>query len=79
MASYSALVSQENKQEGKQIWKMFKSDPLSPVGAYWRNFGMPGIGLFLEGYVVSDPTHMNHFVVLLYHGQRPQHKGSLLT
>lgn len=55
---------QENKQEGKQIWNMFKSDPLSPAGAYWRNFGMPGIGLFLEGYVVSDVTHMNHFAIL---------------
>lgn len=33
---------------------MFKEDPLSPAGAYWRNYGMPGIGLFLEGYVVSS-------------------------
>ena len=77
-----SCVSQENKQEGKRIWKMFKNDPLSPAGAYWRNFGMPGIGLFLEGYVVSDTPHPHHhwpFVVLLHYGQRPQHKGSLLT
>ena len=47
-------VQQENVAEIKQVWNMFKEDPLSPVGAYWRNFGMPGIGLFLEGYVVSD-------------------------
>lgn len=46
-------VLQENKQEAKQVWKMFKKDPLSPASSYWRNFGMPGIGLFLEGYVVS--------------------------
>ena len=32
---------------------MFTEDPLSPAASYWKNFGMPGIGLFLEGYVVS--------------------------
>ena len=64
------LVLQENKQEARQIWKMFKKDPLSPASAYWRNFGMPGIGLFLEGYVVSHVPHPNcqWLVVLPHHG-----------
>lgn len=53
------LVLQENKQEAKQVWKMFKKDPLSLASAYWRSFGMPGIGLFLEGYVVSHVPHPN--------------------
>ncbi|KAL3162223.1 hypothetical protein ABBQ32_009926 [Trebouxia sp. C0010 RCD-2024] len=46
------VTSQENKAEIKSVWSMFKEDPLSPVSAYWKNYGMPGIGLFLEGYVV---------------------------
>ncbi len=33
---------------------MFKKDSLSPVTAYWKNYGMPGMGLFLEGYVVCN-------------------------
>ena len=44
---------QETRQEGKAVWNMFKEDPLAPAAAYWRNYGMPGIGLFLEGYVVG--------------------------
>ena len=51
-----SCVLQDNKQEGKQIWNMFKQDPLSPASAYWRTYGMPGIGLFLEGYVVSHTS-----------------------
>lgn len=46
------LGSQENKQEISSVWNMFKNDPLAPAAAYWRTYGMPGIGLFLEGYVV---------------------------
>lgn len=47
------VTSQENRAEIKSVWNMFKEDPLSPFSSYWKNFGMPGIGLFLEGYVVS--------------------------
>ena len=47
---------QENKAEASTVWKMFKEDPLSPGGSYWKNFGIPGIGLFLEGYVVHMET-----------------------
>ena len=53
-----SCLLQENKQEGKQIWNMFKQDPLSPAKAYWHSYGMPGIGLFLEGYVVSDMSQL---------------------
>lgn len=55
-----SCLLQENKQEGKQIWNMFKQDPLSPAKAYWHCYGMPGIGLFLEGYVVSG---ISQFIV----------------
>ena len=47
-----SLGLQENKQEISSVWNMFKTDPLAPAAAYWRTYGMPGIGLFLEGYVV---------------------------
>ena len=46
------LGVQENKQEISSVWNMFKNDPLAPAAAYWQTYGMPGIGLFLEGYVV---------------------------
>lgn len=42
----------ENKHEISSVWNMFKNDPLAPAAAYWRTYGMPGIGLFLEGYVI---------------------------
>ncbi len=48
------LGLQENKQEISSVWNMFKNDPLAPAAAYWRTYGMPGIGLFLEGYVVRS-------------------------
>lgn len=51
------LVLQENKQEISSVWNMFKNDPLAPASAYWRTYGMPGIGLFLEGYVVRRLTY----------------------
>lgn len=42
----------ENRREAETVWAMFKKDSLSPVTAYWKNYGMPGMGLFLEGYVI---------------------------
>lgn len=41
----------ETKREFGIVWNMFKKDPLSPVGAYFRNMVIPGMGLLLEGYV----------------------------
>jgi hypothetical protein len=40
---------QETKREAGIVWGMFKKDPLSPVGAYFRNMVIPGMGLLLEG------------------------------
>lgn len=31
---------------------MFKKDPLSPISAYFRNYVVTGLGLFVEGYVL---------------------------
>jgi len=45
----------EKKEAGRElsiIGQMFKKDPLSPVGWYWRNCILPGAGLLLEGYVL---------------------------
>lgn len=39
----------EAKKELGSIWRMIQRDPLSPVGAYFRNMVIPGAGLGLEG------------------------------
>ena len=52
VTSYDA---KESKREGKNIWKMFKNDPLSPVAYYFRNMVLPGAGLGLEGLVLPKP------------------------
>ncbi|KAF1975307.1 MFS phosphate transporter [Bimuria novae-zelandiae CBS 107.79] len=44
--------SQESKKEASSVWRMFKNDPLSPVGYYLKNMVLPGAGLGLEGYVL---------------------------
>jgi hypothetical protein len=41
--------NEEAKREASIVWEMFKKDPLSPFGAYFRNFVVPGMGLGLEG------------------------------
>ena len=41
--------SQEARKEGSLIWNMFKTDPLSPIGYYFKNMVLPGAGLGLEG------------------------------
>ncbi|CZS89007.1 hypothetical protein WAI453_010435 [Rhynchosporium graminicola] len=43
---------EEAKKEFGSFWSMFKKDPLSPVGWYFRNAVLPGAGLGLEGYVL---------------------------
>ncbi|KAF2147776.1 MFS general substrate transporter [Myriangium duriaei CBS 260.36] len=48
----SRVDTQEAKTELAWIWNMFKTDPLSPVGHYFRNMVIPGAGLGLEGYVL---------------------------
>ena len=39
----------EAAKELKAIGRMIKADPLSPVGYYFRNMVIPGMGLLLEG------------------------------
>lgn len=41
--------SAEAKKELKTVGSMIKADPLSPVGYYFRNMVIPGMGLLLEG------------------------------
>lgn len=48
----SRVDNEETRKELGQIWAMFKKDPLSPVGWYFRNAVLPGAGLGLEGYVL---------------------------
>lgn len=51
-----AFVNKVNNEEARReagiVWRMFKNDPLSPFGAYFRNYIIPGLGLGLEGYVL---------------------------
>lgn len=48
----NSVDSKEAKKELKQIGRMMKADPLSPVGWYMRNAVIPGAGLLMEGYVL---------------------------
>jgi hypothetical protein len=52
----TAVDNAEAKKEMAQTWAMFKKDPLSPVGWYFRNAVLPGAGLGLEGYA---PRQLN--------------------
>lgn len=42
----------EAKRELGIVWRMFKQDPLSPLTAYFRNYVITGLGLFVEGYTL---------------------------
>jgi hypothetical protein len=48
----TSVDAAEAKKELGIIGAMIKKDPLSPVGAYFRNYVIPGAGLGLEGYVL---------------------------
>lgn len=48
----NAQNNAEAKRELGIIWRMFKRDPLSPIGAYCRNYVVTGLGLFVEGYTL---------------------------
>lgn len=39
----------EVKNEMAWLWDMFKTDPLSPLGYYFKHAVIPGAGLGLEG------------------------------
>jgi hypothetical protein len=42
----------EAKRELKELGRMIKADPLSPVAAYFRRYVLNGFGLFTEGYTL---------------------------
>lgn len=48
---------EEIKKESAWLWDMIKTDPLSPISYYFRNFVLPGAGLGLEGYVSHLVQH----------------------
>lgn len=48
----SSVSAAETRREAGASWRMFKADPLAPVGWYMRNAVIPGAGLLLEGYVL---------------------------
>ncbi|ETI29221.1 hypothetical protein G647_01674 [Cladophialophora carrionii CBS 160.54] len=44
--------STEASRELKEVWAMFKDDPLAPFYRYLRNYAVTGVGFFTEGYVL---------------------------
>lgn len=48
----SRQSNQEARRELGIIGQMFKKDPLSPISAYFSNYVVTGMGLFVEGYVL---------------------------
>jgi hypothetical protein len=45
----TSVDAAETKKELSWLWDMFKQDPLSPIGYYFKNAVIPGLGLGLEG------------------------------
>ncbi|EGS23666.1 uncharacterized protein CTHT_0003630 [Thermochaetoides thermophila DSM 1495] len=52
LAFVNKVHNEEAKKELRQIGKMMKADPLSPISWYIHNAVLPGAGLGLEGYVL---------------------------
>ncbi|KAJ5924306.1 hypothetical protein N7466_008493 [Penicillium verhagenii] len=50
---------EEMKKESAWLWDMIKTDPLSPISYYLRNFVLPGMGLGLEGYVLFSISNVS--------------------
>lgn len=48
----NAQSNAEARRELGEIGRMFKRDPLSPVRAYFSNYVVTGLGLFVEGYTL---------------------------
>lgn len=55
-AQKASWVSRQSNAEARRelgvIGRMFKKDPLSPISAYFSNYVVTGMGLFVEGYVL---------------------------
>ncbi|SPO29326.1 related to inorganic phosphate transporter [Ustilago trichophora] len=48
----NAQSNAEARRELGEIGGMFKRDPLSPLRAYYNNYVITGLGLFVEGYTL---------------------------
>ncbi|PWZ03447.1 MFS general substrate transporter [Testicularia cyperi] len=48
----NAQSNAEARRELGVIGRMFKADPLSPFSAYYQNYVITGLGLFVEGYTL---------------------------
>ncbi|ETS64420.1 hypothetical protein PaG_01274 [Moesziomyces aphidis] len=48
----NAQSNAEARRELGEIGRMFKRDPLSPIRAYFSNYVITGLGLFVEGYTL---------------------------
>ncbi|KIW26445.1 uncharacterized protein PV07_09539 [Cladophialophora immunda] len=44
--------SSEARRELRDVWQMFKADPLDPINRYLHNYAVTGVGFFTEGYVL---------------------------
>lgn len=51
--------NQEAKRELAVIGRMMKKDPLSPISAYFSNYVVTGMGLFVEGYVLFSVGNLS--------------------
>jgi len=49
----NAQSNAETKREAKVVWEMFKKDPLEPLRQYFRKYVSNGMGLFVEGELLS--------------------------
>ncbi|KAI9682913.1 MAG: hypothetical protein M1829_006349 [Trizodia sp. TS-e1964] len=66
-AKFVAKVdAEETKREWSIIGNMMKNDPLSPIGAYFRNYIIPGMGLGLEGYVLFSIGNLEPLLSAVY-------------
>ncbi|KAJ5761190.1 hypothetical protein N7520_008346 [Penicillium odoratum] len=57
---------EETKKEAAWLWDMIKTDPLSPISYYFRNFVLPGAGLGLEGYVLFSISNVTSLLDVSY-------------
>ncbi|CAO1628156.1 unnamed protein product [Jaminaea pallidilutea] len=49
----------ESARELRVLGNMFKQDPLSPIRAYFSNYVVTGMGLFVEGYVLFSVGNLS--------------------
>lgn len=55
----TAQANREAARELSVIGSMAKKDPLSPISAYFSNYVVTGMGLFVEGYVLFSVGNLS--------------------